>query len=371
MNKHDLSRNLYMLKGPLASHGYDWWWHSFTGFHAVTGEEKSFFIEYFIINPAINSEIPLFGDEGKQKPCYVMIKAGAWGKDAKQIHSFYSIKDMTLNNKMLKLKVGDCSLSETRITGITHVPEEENNFHPEYMSDSGSMSWDLKVDKKIAFHVGYGASKFFRLLNAFEMYWHAEGMKTEFKGKVILDREEYVVSPGNCYGYSDKNWGKDFTSPWVWLASSHLFSKISGKQLHNSAFDIGGGKPKIFGMPLNRKLLLDFYYEGKDYEFNFSKFWTGCKTKFKCTEEEDKMLWQVVSRNHTAEIRVKITCAKKDMLFINYEAPNGLKLHDRLWNGGTGKGEIKLYDIKKGRKILVDHMIAENVGCEYGEYIKG
>jgi len=28
MNKSDLSRNKYMLKGQK---GYDWWWHSFNG----------------------------------------------------------------------------------------------------------------------------------------------------------------------------------------------------------------------------------------------------------------------------------------------------------------------------------------------------
>ena len=30
-----------------------------------------------------------------------------------------------------------------------------------------------------------------------------------------------------------------------------------------------------------------------------------------------------------------------EMLFINYEAPNGSKQHNRLWNGGTGKRRIK------------------------------
>lgn len=28
MNKSDLSRNGYMLTGPLPKKGYDWWWHS-------------------------------------------------------------------------------------------------------------------------------------------------------------------------------------------------------------------------------------------------------------------------------------------------------------------------------------------------------
>lgn len=53
MNKSDLKRNYYMLKGPLAKKGYDWWWHSLTAYDKETGEERPFFIEYFVCNPAL------------------------------------------------------------------------------------------------------------------------------------------------------------------------------------------------------------------------------------------------------------------------------------------------------------------------------
>ena len=43
------------------------------------------------------------------------------------------------------------------------------------------------------------------------MYWHAQGVKTEYSGTVTLDGEEYVVLPEKSYGYADKNWGSDFT----------------------------------------------------------------------------------------------------------------------------------------------------------------
>ena len=58
------------------------------------------------------------------------------------------------------------------------------------------------------------------------------------------------------------------------------------------------------------------------------------------------------------------SCEKEDMLLIQYEAPNGTKRHNRLWNGGNGKGVVKLYHHKK----LIDEIEAHNVGCEYGEY---
>ena len=56
------------------------------------------------------------------------------------------------------------------------------------------------------------------------------------------------------------------------------------------------------------------------------------------------------------------------MLFVNYEAPDGQKRHNRLWNGGNGKGRIRLYRKSSKGLILIDDMDATNIGCEYGEY---
>ena len=238
--------------------------------------------------------------------------------------------------------------------------------HPEYICDYGEITWDLQIDKKIAFNVGYGASKLFRKLNSFEMFWHAEGMKTLFSCYITYNETKYIVNPESCYGYSDKNWGKDFTSPWVWLSSNNLTSKINNKKLNNSVFDIGGGRPKIGPLVLNRKLLSAFYYEGKCYEFNFSKFWTFTRTKFDCKETDDEIIWHVEQKTWFNKMITDITCKKKDMILINYEAPNGLKLHNRLWNGGNGIGIIKLYH----RNKLIDEIEAKNIGCEYGEYDK-
>ena len=56
------------------------------------------------------------------------------------------------------------------------------------------------------------------------------------------------------------------------------------------------------------------------------------------------------------------------MLNINYEAPNGTKKHNRLWNGGNGTGIIKLYERKPTGWKLIDEVKAEGIGCEYGVY---
>ena len=182
------------------------------------------------------------------------------------------------------------------------------------------MSWNIKIDKKVAFNVGYGAGKLFRKLQLFEMFWHAEGMKTTYTR--------------------------------------------TGKKLTNSVFDIGGGCPKVGPVALKRKLLSAYWHEGKCYEFNFSKFWTFTRTKFDCQETDTQIIWHVEQKTWRNRMVTDITCDKKDMLFVNYEAPNGKKLHNRLWNGGNGKGTVKLYRDNK----IIDEVVCENVGCEYGEY---
>ena len=62
-NKHDLKKNAFMLTGSFAKRGYDWWWHNFTARNETTGEEKSFFVEFFIINPKLteHKEEPILG----------------------------------------------------------------------------------------------------------------------------------------------------------------------------------------------------------------------------------------------------------------------------------------------------------------------
>ena len=70
-----------------------------------------------------------------------------------------------------------------------------------------------------------------------------------------------------------------------------------------------------------------------------------------------------------AKLDTEIRCRKKDMLNINYEAPTGLKRHNRLWNGGTGTGVLKLYERGLfGKETLIDEIEAVNIGCEFGEY---
>ena len=375
--KSDQTRDAWMLKGPLAKKGYDWWWHSFTAECERTGEQKAFYIEFFTCNPALAKEEPCIvwnrpeAQKAKERPSYLMVNVGHWGKTKAQLHRFFAWKDVTITAQApYSVEADDCFCSEERTKGRVSVTAEESVAHPEWMSDAGTLEWDVTIRKQIPFHVGYGAGKFFRDLNAFEMFWHAEGMKTIYSGEIWLDGEKYLVRPETCYGYADKNWGGDFTSPWVWLSSNDLISLKSGQRLQHSVFDIGGGRPKAFGIALNRKLLGEISYEGKSYEFNFSKFWTGSRTAFSCEETEEEIHWHVVQTTFRAKLDTEIWCKKEDMLLINYEAPDGTKRHNRLWNGGNGWGVLKLYRRKGTKEFLIDEIKAQSVGCEYGEYDK-
>lgn len=365
MNKSDLRRNNYLLNGSLVKNGYDWWWHNFTGKHYKTGEEKSFYIEYFVINPKISPDEIVLGQSDEHAiPSYVMINAGAWGKDKKQLHQFYPTNKLNFDKDKLHILVNDSVLTETHIVGSCQATEEEAS-KKEYMTDSGKMEWNLKIEKKIAYNVGYGAGKLFRLLNAFEMYWHAEGIKALYEGHVILDGEKYIVEKETSYGYADKNWGKDFTSPWLWISSCHLVSNFTNSKLENSAIEIGGGRPKIFGLSIKQKILIGIYYEGEMLEFNFSKFWKRSSVDFSFSETPTSAIWKVNAINNNYKIQLYLECKIEDMLEINYEAPNGKKLHNHLLNGGTGTGNIKIF---KKDNTLIDDIAIFNAGCEYGEF---
>ena len=229
-NHHDITRDACMLHGPLAHHGYEWWWHSFTAQDAETGEDKPFFIEFFLCNPSLGEDGPVLGQlpenqAAGKRPSYLMVKAGTWGPDACQLHRFFGWKQVELHGDApYRIQAANCLAGETELRGSIAIAPEEAAAHPEWMCGAGQMSWELTVDKQIAFNVGYGANKPLRDAEAFAMYWHAEGMKSAYSGTVTFNGRRYTVTPEKSWGYADKNWGRDFTSPWVWLSSNCLVS---------------------------------------------------------------------------------------------------------------------------------------------------
>ena len=90
--------------------------------------------------------------------------------------------------------------------------------------------------------------------------------------------------------------------------------------------------------------------------------------EFFSEEQEEQVHWHVRQENRDAVMDTEVFCRKSDMLLVNYEAPDGTKKHNRLWNGGNGWGIIRLYDRVNGELRLADEVEATHIGCEYGEY---
>ena len=136
-NHHDITRDACMLHGPLAHQGYDWWWHSFTAQDADTGEDKPFFIEFFVCNPALAENEPVLGQlpenqAAGKKPSYLMVKAGTWGDNACQLHRFFAWKDVSMHDDApYKIEAADCLASETMLKGSINITPEKATFHPE------------------------------------------------------------------------------------------------------------------------------------------------------------------------------------------------------------------------------------------------
>ena len=373
MNQSDLSRNAYMLRGSMAKRGYMRWWHSFQGICSETGESRTFFIEYFLINPGLGGDQPILGQHPYYKrrgikPSYVMIKAGTFpnvaGEGGSQLHAFYPISAMKAANDPLYIQIEDCIYSENHIAGFVEVTEEEAR-HRSFMSDAGYMEWDLEVHKAVACHTGAIANRFFSALNALESFWHAEGIRTFFRGHVILDGVTYEVEPETCYGYADKHWGRSFNRPLLQFTSGHLISARTGKELKHSALAIDGCCPKFLGIPLHRKLMIQLTYTGEDFEYNFARPFTLSRCKWKVKETNKRFIWHVMAQNRTSVIKISGSCMKEQMMPLLYESPDGILSRRPLWAGGAGVGKIEIYRRFRGGAQLIDTLTVEDAFCEY------
>ena len=54
ISRENRKKNRFMLRGAMKKNGFDMWRHSFTGYNKLTGEIRSFFIEFYIVNPGIS-----------------------------------------------------------------------------------------------------------------------------------------------------------------------------------------------------------------------------------------------------------------------------------------------------------------------------
>ncbi|PKQ27676.1 MAG: hypothetical protein CVT63_06705, partial [Candidatus Anoxymicrobium japonicum] len=361
------TRQGYMLRDRLAVNGYDWWWHSLAATNRDTGEREPFFIEYYITNPGLGGKDPVFGQlpgpsGEKQRPSYGLVKCGKWGAGKAQLHNFYPITEVSADPVKMDVAIGPNTAKETHIKGSVEVSATTASRHPEWMSDAGSMSWDLNVTKRVTFSLGPGASFLFRWLNAFQMFWHVQGMKSEYTGTITYNGVVYDVTPEGSCGYQDKNWGSDFTSPWLWLNCNNWTDEADAPV--DASLDIGGGQPMLFGRPLvGKKLLGALWRQGKMYVFSFDRVFLQSQ-KWQCREDDTHLHWDIEMKNAMYAMRVDFRCPKEKMILVNYENPKGEKNHNRLWNGGHAEGALSLKNRWTGKEVV--RLKGTLGGCEYG-----
>lgn len=373
MNQSDLNKNSYMLRGALARKGFMRWFHSFTGVQAETGETRTFFVDFFIINPGLGGDQPILGQhpyykKRGMKPSYVMVKAGVFpdenGEDGRQIHAFYPISSLKAAGKPMVMQIEDCFYSENRISGFVEVSPAEAR-HRSFMSDAGWMEWDVEVHKAVACNTGILSGAFSRAVNGLENFWHGEGIRSFFRGTVILNGVTYQVSPDTSYGYADKHWGRSFIRPLFQFASGRLSSTRTGRELKHSVLAVNGCCPRFLFFPLRRRLMIQLTYMGEDYEFGFVKPFLFSKQKWEVKETNKRFIWHIMARNRTSVIKISCSCTKEQMMRLQYETPEGHRLKSPLWAGGAGTGTIQLYHREKGGKILIDTLKLEDAVCRW------
>lgn len=372
MNLSDLTRNAYMLRGSLSRRGYMRWWHSFSGVQAQTGEKRTFFVEFLVMNPGLGGDQPILGQhpyykKRGMKPSYVCIKAGIFpdadGNDGRQLHAFYPISSLKTTPSPLVMQIEDCFYSEERIRGCVDVTEEEA-MHRSFMTDAGTMEWDLEVHKAVSCNTGILASPLLQALNALDSYWHGEGIKSFFRGTVTLDGITYDVTADSSCGYADKHWGRSFNRPWIQFACGKLTSERTGRELRHSVLAVNGCCPRFLFIPLRRKLLIQLTYTGEDYDFGFKPFvLSRCRWETKRTNK--RYIWHIVAKNKTAVIKISGSCTKEQMLELQYENPEGIKSKLPLMAGASAVGTIQLYRRVPGGRELLDTLHMKQGFCEY------
>ncbi|MBO4980541.1 MAG: hypothetical protein J6C84_01400 [Lachnospiraceae bacterium] len=373
MNRSDLDRNAYMLRGPLAKRGYVRWYHSFKGMAPGTGNMRTFFVEYLILNPALGSSQPILGQHPyfkrrRMKPSYVMVKAGVFpdenGEDGRQLNAFYPMTSLKVTQSPFTLQTEDCFYSENRIAGFIDVSAAKAR-HRSLMTDAGCMEWDLEIHKAVSCHTGFIANPFFTAIGALNSFWHGEGIRSFFQGTVSLDGVVYEVIPDQSYGYADKHWGRSFNNPLLRLSSGHIVSGRTGRDLKHSALAVDGCCPKFLCFPLRRRLIIQLTYMGEDFEFHFARPGTLSRCKWKVTETNKRFIWHIMAQNKDAVLKLILSCTKEHLMDLTYENPDGSLTAAPLLGGGCGVGTIELYRRQAGSVQLIDTLSVKDALCEY------
>ena len=371
----------YVLKGRLRSEGFERWRYVFSAFSPSKGTERTFFIELYIVNPAVSPKTAVISQKSRLvasesdlqymlagtasaekaseevavQPSYVLVKVGALGVGGKQMNKFYAPVQFSFVKSSGAFKVGECLFSTNALSGSVSVSPQELRVRPELLCNPGAMSWELKFERPIECAPLYNRKK---------TVWLPIGVKSLFSGSVHFDNEEYVVLPKSSNGYIDKSWGVRPNSPYFHLSSSKMTSIISGRAMHNSCFALEGE----FGGKLCATLVL----EGERFSVENRGIFKKDVILHDCSQLEDgesgeKVHWTVSIHKGKFVIDIDVYCPGNELFVRDYEMPHGERCLLKILAGGTGSGEIRFYK-KIGKNLeLLEHANIFDAICEFGQ----
>lgn len=373
-----------LLKGSLRKNGFERWRLVTNASSISTGEERAFFIEFYVVNPSLSPKECILGfksrhpstDEDAQRvlagtqaaqdivaeqyvqPSFVMVKAGTLSQPCKQMNAYFCADELDTVHSEYILKVGtstadSCILTSSTCTGAVTVTSRDLEAKPELLCQEGRMSWDLQYKRHWAFAPESSGEG---------VFWAPLGSRTHFSGKIVFDGEEFEVNPKKSFGYIDKNWGKDFSDPFFHLSSCNFTSIINGKNLKAASLAVQG--------VYNNRLSVLLSFNGTSIELRAGKHKkytiTYDFTELPEDEEGVRVHWSVSVHNRHTVVDIDVYCNADSLFLRDYESPDGKRKVMRVLGSANGVGEIRVYKkIKKTLEVL-EHVRIANVVCEYG-----
>ncbi len=382
ISKKSISLNKFGLNGLQKRTGIYLWRFFFKGIERNSGDEKNFSIEFEILNPGLQSDEPLLGfkprvqissddlqyalagtksaedirTESLVQPSYAAVRFQMLGSNAKRICRYLNCSEININTKNFEIRCGNILFNFNSLSGFLDLTQEENDQHPEYMCDSGYVSWKITYDIWKDFACGFKNS---------DLLWFPLAVQANFAGTFNFNGTDYVINPKKSSGYIERFWGKSFPETWFHISSSNLTSIISGHTLFNSSFAVKG----IFDGRLS--FLANF--EDTEIKFLADSSKRDYSVAWDCTqapvndEDDDELLhWTVSINSKEWIIDIDVFCKVRELETALLEAPEGNRRVLNIVQSSSGYGELKLFKRRKSSLEQMEYARLSSVICEFG-----
>lgn len=379
--RNSIENKKYLLPNAFKKNGFGTYRFFFTGYERITNVARRFFVEIEQLNIAISPAETLFATAQNAKfdeadlqyalagtesaksilkeeniqPSYIAVRAGIFGRRAKQVANFFPSKSVNMSAKPFSIEAGNCTFNKETIYGKIFSEREELIAHPEFLCDIGAAVWELDYEIK------YDAYPFSHKTSSHR--WFPFGARTEFSGSIIFDGMEYLVSPEKSNGYIDFFAGKSFPIPLVHLSSSSLTSSITGNYLYESCFAVHGD--------FDGRLSVILRNDGTDFAFSAVKTKRKFTNRWDCVimpedEEGEKLHWSASVSNRQWIVDIDVYCKSSELFVREFELPEGNRKTVKVLCGGSGSGNVRIFkQLRKGIE-LIEEAHAESVLCEFG-----